>query len=505
MSYVFSFNIAPPTGFSINGSTGLITIAATAAPFTGNLSVKVFDGVTTNIKAIPIALTAPIISPLLSAVSHAYHRGGGRAVPVDIYFEPIVFRGGSSRMVPSIILATTRSAIARGGQSRTIGAIQIVSTIEAISRGGQSRTIGAIQFVPPSGFVAIARGGQSRTIGSIRVMAISIQQGASLTVAAGDSTTLNAQITAGGSTAGVSQSVTWSIVPGTYSGYGSISSAGVLTVTNGAYQATGAMITVRATSVSDPILTTTINIYAIDKFTGIQVTPSVPTVAAGDIVTINSLLQGIGSDLNGSHASLISVAISQANTTSTVTLSGNSVTYTASSTAGTININATFFYPAGNYQVQGSATVENTGSPATVGFTPVPSYTVISTGEYNYASLDWTSLNDGNWNTGVAIEHFSAPANCSIVIDLGSAKLIKRIEIAGGFLGGAWNDNIAFYLNDGFLEYSSDGVTWTTHATISGVVDTTGVYKQYNPNTTARYWRIRRTRWCVTSAFILYT
>ena len=502
MSYTFSFNVTPPIGFSINGQTGLITIAATAAPFSGNLSVKVFDGVATDIESIPVILSAPTINPLLSAVSQAIHRGGGRMVPVDIYFEPIVYRGGQARTIASITLATTRAAITRGGQSRTIGAIQFVSTLGAIFRGGQSRTIESIQFVPPSGLVGRTRGGQSRTIESIGVMAISIQQGASLTVAAGDSTTLNAQITAGASPAGVNQSATWSIVAGTYSGYGSISAAGVLTITNGAYQATGAMIVIRATSVEAPTLTTTINIYAINKFTGIQVTPSVSSVGAGDVLTINSLLQGLGSDLNGSHVSLISVVVSQSGTTS-VTLSGNSVAYTANSPAGTISINATFFYPAGNYQVQGSATVQNTGSSTSpAGLTVVPIYTVTRTGTDLYTVLNYASLNDGDGNTGAGI---GSSGDCAIVVDLGSAKAIKSVWIAGGFLSEAWNSPIASYLNGGFLEYSSNGTTWTNHATIAGVTDALGEYKQYNLVITAQYWRLRRASYCATSAFILYT
>lgn len=479
MSYTFSFNVTPPIGFSINAQTGLITIAATAAPFSGSLSVRVFDGVTTDIKAIPIVLSAPTISPLLSSVSHAIHRGGGRMVPVYVPFIPVIYRGGG-RTVPAILLATTRAAISRGGRSRTIGDIQSVPTIAAISRGGQSRTIG-----------------------SIGAIVIVINQGASRTVAAGDSTTLTAQITAGGSTAGLNQSVTWSIISGTYSGYGSISPSGVLSVTNGVYQATGALFVVRATSVADPTLTTTINIYAIDKFTGIQVTPSHSSVNAGDVITINSLLQGIGSDLNASHVSLISVAVSQTGT-STVTLSGNSPAYTAGSPAGTININATFFYPAGNYQVQGSATVQNFGNTInTAGLTLVPSYTVTHTGSNSYGtSVNYASLNDNDGNTGIGI---GTTGDVSIVVDLGTPKAIKKVAIAGGFLAQGWASQIALYMNGGFLEYSSDGTTWTTHATIAGLTDVLGDYKQYNLNITAQYWRLRRASYCATSAFMFLT
>lgn len=496
MSYLFSFNTAPPTGFSIDDTTGLITIAADAAPFSGDLSISVFDGVTTDIKTISIALTDPTITPLLSSESLTYSYGGGRAIAGTIAFIPIFYHGGSSRMVPLIALVPAVAGTSRGGQSRTIGLIQFVPTIGAISRGGQSRTIGGLQFVPPSGLIGRSRGGQSRTIGGL--MAISIQQGSLLTMAAGDSISLTAQITVDSSTVGVSQAVTWAIVSGTYSGYGSISASGVLTTTNGSYQYGDATFVVRVTSVADATLTKTIAIYAIDRFTGIQVTPSASSVAAGAVLTIGSLLQGVGSNLNGSNVSLISTTVSQDNGTP-VTLSGNSVTYTAGSTSGTINIVSTFFYPAGNYQVQGSATVQNTGAPLTV----VPSYSVSSVGSTQYGSTTYTALNDADSTTGIAMN--TSGGFPLIVVDLGSAKLIKKVQIAGGFIGGSFVASLAQFLNLGFLEYSSDASTWTTFASISGVVDTPGVYSDYNPNITARYWRLRRSTWLATSAFVFYT
>ena len=76
MSYTFSFNVTPPIGFSINAQTGLITIVATAPPFTGNLAVRVSDGVATDVKAIPIVLTAPTITPLITQLSETMAIGG---------------------------------------------------------------------------------------------------------------------------------------------------------------------------------------------------------------------------------------------------------------------------------------------------------------------------------------------------------------------------------------------------------------------------------------------
>ena len=151
-----------------------------------------------------------------------------------------------------------------------------------------------------------------------------------------------------------------------------------------------------------------------------------------------------------------------------------------------------------------SATAQNSGaSSSPTALTRVSSYAVSHTGETQYASLDWASLNDANWETGVATSLSSG--DCSIVIDLGSEKLIRKIQIAGGHLGGSFGDSLAQYLNNGHLEYSSNGGNWAPVGVIDGVTNTVGEYKEYTPNVAARYWRIRRTNWCATSAFVFYT
>ena len=513
MSYIFSSSTLP-IGYSIVGSD--LVIASDAPVFNGVITIVLTDGVTTVSQTISINGSDTTVSPVDTEIINLSSETGYSATfqAVVITVAKVISAIGSndsfslSSMLSllsamgfsdSFVLRAIAAipAIARGGQSRTIGGLQFIVPVgPAISRGGQSRMIGDLQFVPPSGLIGRSRGGQSRTIGGL--MAISIQQGSLLTMAAGDVTSLSAQITVDSSTVGVSQAVTWSIVSGTYSGYGSISASGVLTTTNGSYQYGDATFVVRVTSVAVPTLTKTIAIYAIDRFTGIQVTPSASSVAAGAVLTIGSLLQGVGSNLNGSNVSLISVAVSQ-DSAAPVTLSGNSVTYTAGSTTGTINIVSTFFYPAGNYQVQGSATVQNVGAPLTV----VPSYTVSSVGDTPYGSMTYTALNDADSNTGFAIN--TSGGFPLIVVDLGSAKLIKKIQIAGGYLGGAFGASLAQFLNFGFLEYSSDSTTWTAFASIAGVVDTPGVYSEYAPNITARYWRLRRSTWLATSAFVFYT
>ena len=96
MSYVFSFNVTPPTGFSINAQTGLITIAATASPFTGNLSVRVSDGVSFDVESIPIVLSTPTITPLTTQLSENMAICGGGPITIEFLQDSgaVVISGG---------------------------------------------------------------------------------------------------------------------------------------------------------------------------------------------------------------------------------------------------------------------------------------------------------------------------------------------------------------------------------------------------------------------------
>lgn len=74
----------------------------------------------------------------------------------------------------------------------------------------------------------------------------------------------------------------------------------------------------------------------------------------------------------------------------------------------------------------------------------------------------------------------------SLVADLGVAKMVKTIKIAPG-TAGSWS--VLSNTADGLtLDYSSDGSSWTTVATVSGA--TNGAYTSYSPNISARYWRL---------------
>lgn len=328
MSYLFSFNVAPPTGFSINGQTGLITIAATAAPFSGNLSVKVFDGVTTDIKAIPIVLSAPTISPLLSSSSLVSHRGGGRTVAIGVLFDPVVYRGGG-RITFAALAVLDFAMTSRGGQSRTATLVETAAETPNTIR---------VQINQAVGVLAIGN--------SAQLTATVIAENCD---GSGECNPVTAN-----------QSVTWSIESGGI--YGTISSTGIITATDGSFAVSELVFVVKATSVAYPTFSKTENVSAIAKFTGIQVTPSQMNVQPGNVISINSLLLGQigpGRNLNGAHASNITVAVTIG--ASTTFRTGNNISYTVGAGAGPIVFASSYYYPDGNYTVTGSATVQNSG------------------------------------------------------------------------------------------------------------------------------------------------
>lgn len=103
-----------------------------------------------------------------------------------------------------------------------------------------------------------------------------------------------------------------------------------------------------------------------------------------------------------------------------------------------------------------------------------------------YAGLTATATNmrDADRTTGGATN--GTPSEW-IRADLGSARLIGRIAVAGGNLAD-WG---AVFLNGRTLQYSIDGATgWTTVATVSGVDDTGTLFNFSFTAASARYWRI---------------
>lgn len=111
-----------------------------------------------------------------------------------------------------------------------------------------------------------------------------------------------------------------------------------------------------------------------------------------------------------------------------------------------------------------------------------------------------TKMRDGDSTTGAATDN---GASEWVQADLGTAKVVGRIDVAGGNLGG-WGA-VATYLNGCVIQWSNNGTTWTTVATISGVDDTGALFAFNFSEVSARYWRIQRAGFLSTTEFRLYT
>ncbi len=466
MAYTFSFDSAPPIGFSINAQTGLITIAATASPFVGNLSVRVSDGISTDIKSIPVNLVAPIITPLISTTSRSIYSCGGQMGGGAVAVTPVLYQGGGEM----------QAAILEIGKN-----ITIYDT-------GKGQWISRIEDAQPVGVVEVR-----------------INQGSGGTYEIGETIQLTASVEIDYNSSGVNQSVTWSIVPSTYSNYGSASSSGLVTVLNGTFYEGDAIFQVKATSIAYPGSSDIFEIYAISKFTSVTLTPSKTTVADGETFTIAARLNGLGpgTEVDAPNLQYVNVVVNEGGNYSY--LSGATVNYTAGTGTQDIIITATYYYYVAGYTVSTVAPIsiqKQTTPPS--GLTLVPSYTVTSTGGTSWDSLSWATLNDDNHLTGAAVG--DGTGQPTIVVNLGSALTIKKIMLAGGDLDNTFSPEIAPYLNGGFLEYSNNaGSTWTTYATVSGVVDTAGNSKEYLPEITSQYWRLRRSQYVATTAFKFFT
>lgn len=119
-----------------------------------------------------------------------------------------------------------------------------------------------------------------------------------------------------------------------------------------------------------------------------------------------------------------------------------------------------------------------------------------------YSGITATAANmrDGDSTTGGATNG-SNPEY--IRVDLGSARPISRIAVAGGNLP-IWGA-VAGYLNGRDLQYSLDGSTgWTTAATISGVDDTGALFNFDFSEVSARYWQALSVNYLSVTEFRLY-
>lgn len=119
-----------------------------------------------------------------------------------------------------------------------------------------------------------------------------------------------------------------------------------------------------------------------------------------------------------------------------------------------------------------------------------------------YAGLIATAANmrDADRTTGAATN----PSNPQwILADLGTAKSIGRIAVAGGNLPG-WG-GVSGYLNGKALQYSVDGITgWTAVSTIAGVDDTGTLFNFNFTAVSARYWRCLSVGYLSATEFRLY-
>lgn len=139
------------------------------------------------------------------------------------------------------------------------------------------------------------------------------------------------------------------------------------------------------------------------------------------------------------------------------------------------------------------------GGPATAEITTGITFTQSS--EYGVGGFAATPTNmrDGDSTTGAATNN---GASEWIRADLGSAKVVGRVDVAGGNLA-IWGQ-VALFLNGAVIQYSNDGSSWTTAATISGVDDTGTLFPFNFTQVSARYWRIQRAGFLSTTEFRLY-
>lgn len=116
-----------------------------------------------------------------------------------------------------------------------------------------------------------------------------------------------------------------------------------------------------------------------------------------------------------------------------------------------------------------------------------------------YGGLDSASVanmtdSDGSTGTGTG----SSPDEW-ISIDLGSSQSVNFVRVGGGNLNG-WG-GVAGYLNNREIQYSTDGSSWTTITTVTGVNDippSQFVHIAF-PAVTARFIRIHSNGWLATT------
>jgi hypothetical protein len=148
----------------------------------------------------------------------------------------------------------------------------------------------------------------------------------------------------------------------------------------------------------------------------------------------------------------------------------------------------------GNLVVYTGSTVRwTTGTSCGGGGTEVVPVSFSTTSNYgSYTGLTTSGgMRDGNFNSVNSIHGTQNGATEIIQANLGTSQAISRIEIASADASapGGWGSS---YTNGAVVEYSNDGVNWTSVGTVSGVVD--GSYTSISlGGATMLYIRLRMT------------
>lgn len=136
--------------------------------------------------------------------------------------------------------------------------------------------------------------------------------------------------------------------------------------------------------------------------------------------------------------------------------------------------------------------------PGIVSLVPIA---VTQSSQFSDVQATIENMSDGDFTTGGGTNSSAAQW---IKLDLGSSKTVSSVTVAGGNIPN-WGGAVAPYLNGAEIEFSNDDTNWTYAATISGVVDTSGLEEKeftFSP-VSARYWRITMGGYLATTEFKL--
>lgn len=332
MSFIFSFNVAPPSGFSIDSASGLITIAATAPSFVGTLSVKVESNGLTDIKPIDVELIQPIITPILSSVEVARLTTSEKITAASIEISPVALNSGNRFIFGPY-------TIPQYGSTLTAGDVGIIWRAETIP-------------TPPPGNMEIV-----------------LRPSSSDWCAAGKTYQLSAEIRNSDNWELVpNQGVSWSIVPSQYSSWATVDNTGLITVTNGFLTSSDAEFKVKATADINPAVSKIFTGNAQTGITSIELFPSESIVSAGMEFSIDIELRGTGegiavgsSNYQYIYGSITEDYGSDGYVDRVEYFNGSSPIYIAGNQAGTITVTANYNYNAMGISVTNTITVTNTG------------------------------------------------------------------------------------------------------------------------------------------------